>query len=95
MNQYEGVIKSDQAQIDTAKLLLTYTRITAPISGRIGLRLVDQGNMVRANDQNGLAVIMQLQPIAVLFNIPEDDLPQCSKRCAPGSNSWSKPITAI
>ena len=79
MTQYEGVIKSDQAQIDNAKLLLTYTRITAPIGGRIGLRLVDEGNMVRSTDQNGLAVIMQLQPIAVLFNIPEDDLPQCSK----------------
>ena len=87
VTQYEGVIKSDQAQIDNAKLLLTYTRITAPIGGRIGLRLVDEGNMVRSTDQNGLAVIMQLQPIAVLFNIPEDDLPQCSKRCALANNS--------
>jgi multidrug efflux system membrane fusion protein len=76
VNQYEGILKSNQAQIDNAKLLLTYTRITAPISGRIGLRLVDQGNIVRANDQNGLAVITQVQPIAVLFNIPADDLPQ-------------------
>ncbi len=85
VNQFDGVIKSDQAQIDTAKLQLTYSRITAPISGRIGLRLVDLGNMVRANDpNNGLAVVMQLQPIAVLFNIPEDNLPQLLKRMRPG-----------
>jgi len=85
VNQFEGVIKSDQAQIDTAKLQLTYSRITAPITGRIGLRLVDLGNMVRANDpNNGLAVITQLQPIAVLFNIPEDNLPQLLKRMRTG-----------
>src|SRR5205823_2774101 len=85
VNQFDGVIKSDQAQIDTAKLQLTYSRITAPITGRIGLRLVDLGNMVRANDpNNGLAVIMQLQPIAVLFNIPEDNLPQLLKRMRAG-----------
>jgi multidrug efflux system membrane fusion protein len=76
IDQYEGAIKSDQAQIDNAKLQLTYSRITAPISGRIGLRTVDEGNMVQANDPNGLAMITQLQPIAVLFNIPQDDLPQ-------------------
>jgi len=85
VNQFDGVIKSDQAQIDTAKLQLTYSRITAPITGRIGLRLVDLGNMVRANDpNNGLAVIMQLQPIAVLFNVPEDNLPQLLKRMRTG-----------
>ncbi len=77
MHQYEGVLKSAQAQIDNAKLQLTYSRITAPITGRIGLRLVDPGNVVRANDpNNGLAVITQLQPIAVIFTIPEDDLPK-------------------
>jgi multidrug efflux system membrane fusion protein len=84
VNQYDGIIKSNQAQIDNAKLLLTYTRITAPITGRIGLRLVDQGNMVRPTDQNGLAVIMQVQPIAVLFNIPEDDLPPVLKKMRAG-----------
>jgi multidrug efflux system membrane fusion protein len=85
VNQYDGVIKSDQAQIDNAKLQLTYSRITAPITGRIGLRLVDPGNVVRANDpNNGLAVITQLQPIAVLFNIPEDDLPQVLKKMRSG-----------
>lgn len=74
--QYEGVIQSDQAQIDTAKLQLMYSRITAPITGRIGLRLVDQGNVVRTTDPNGLAVITQVRPIAVIFSIPEDELPQ-------------------
>jgi multidrug efflux system membrane fusion protein len=80
VHQSEGTIKSDQAQIDNAKLQLTYSRIAAPISGRIGLRLVDQGNMVHAGDQSGLAVITQLQPIALLFSIPEDNLPQVLKR---------------
>jgi multidrug efflux system membrane fusion protein len=76
VQQYEGVIRSDQAQIANAKLQLTYSRITAPITGQIGLRLVDPGNMVRANDpNNGLAVMTQLQPIAVLFTIPADALP--------------------
>jgi membrane fusion protein, multidrug efflux system len=84
IDQVEGVIKSDQAQIDNAKLQLTYSRITAPISGRIGLRLVDEGNMVQANDPNGLAVITQLQPIAVLFSIPQDDLPSVLKRMQSG-----------
>jgi membrane fusion protein, multidrug efflux system len=76
VNQAEGAVKSDQGQVDNAKLQLVYSRITAPISGRIGLCLVDQGNIVHATDANGLAVITQLQPIAVLFNIPEDNLPK-------------------
>ncbi|HVO25579.1 MAG TPA: MdtA/MuxA family multidrug efflux RND transporter periplasmic adaptor subunit [Candidatus Margulisiibacteriota bacterium] len=75
VGQYEGAVKVDQAAIDNAKLQLTYARITAPISGRVGLRLVDAGNMVHANDQNGLLVITQVQPIAVLFTLPEDNLP--------------------
>lgn len=75
VRQYEGVVKTDQGQVDNAKLQLIYSRITAPISGRIGLRLVDQGNIVHANDSNGLAVITQLQPITVIFTIPEDRLP--------------------
>lgn len=84
VNQFEGTIKSNQSQIDNAKLQLTYSRITAPITGRIGLRLVDQGNMVRANDSNGLAVITQLQPIVVLVSIPADDLPQVFKKMQSG-----------
>jgi len=75
VGQYEGAVKIDQAAIDNAKLQLTYAHITAPISGRVGLRLVDVGNMVHANDQNGLLVITQVQPIAVLFTLPEDNLP--------------------
>ena len=74
VTQAEGALKSDQAQIASAKLNLTYTKITAPISGRVGLRLIDVGNMVRATDQNGLVVITQVRPIAVVFAIPEEKL---------------------
>jgi multidrug efflux system membrane fusion protein len=70
----EAVIKADQAQIDNAKLQIVYCVIKAPISGRIGLRLVDAGNMVHSSDSGGLLVITQVQPIAVLFSIPEDNL---------------------
>ncbi len=73
--QYEGAIKTDQAAIDDAKLQLTYCRIAAPIGGRIGLRLVDPGNMVHASDTNGLLVITQVRPITVVFTLPEDSLP--------------------
>jgi len=76
VRQYEGAIKIDQGQIDNAKLQLVYCRITAPISGRVGLRLVDPGNIVHASDPNGMVVITQLQPISVIFSIPEDSLPQ-------------------
>ena len=75
VHQLEGTVKVDQGQIDTARLQIVYSRITAPISGRIGLRLVDQGNIIHATDVNGLAVITQLQPITVIFTIPEDSLP--------------------
>ncbi len=79
VGQYEGATKTDQAAIDNAKLQLGYTHITAPISGKIGLRLVDQGNMVHAGDANGLAVITQVQPIAIVFSLPQDDLSQILK----------------
>ena len=75
VRQYEGTVKNDQGQIDSAKLQLIYCRITAPISGRVGLRLMDPGNIVHASDVAGLVIITQLQPIAVLFTIPEDNLP--------------------
>jgi len=81
----QATIAADQAAIDSAKLNLTYTKITAPISGRIGLRLVDQGNMIHATDANGLAVITQLQPIAVLFSIPEDQLPPVLQKLRQGA----------
>ena len=82
--QFEGAIKADQAAIDSARLQLTYARITAPISGRTGLRLVDPGNIVHATDQNGLVVITQLQPIAVLFTLPEDNLPPIMTKLTAG-----------
>jgi multidrug efflux system membrane fusion protein len=84
VRQYEGIVKADQGQIDSAKLQLVYCRITAPISGRIGLRLVDPGNIVHASDVNGLVVITQLQPITVIFPIPEDSLPQVLARLKTG-----------
>jgi len=76
VGQLEGAVRADQAQIDNEKLQLTYCKITAPITGRVGLRLVDQGNMIHATDPNGLVVITQVQPIAVLFTLPEDNLPE-------------------
>src|SRR5262249_11479034 len=84
VRQSEGIVKADQGQIDNAKLQLVYSRITAPISGRVGLRLVDPGNMVRANDNNGLLVITQLKPITVVFTIPEDSLPAVLDRMKAG-----------
>ena len=76
VGQYQGAIKADQATIDNAKLQLVYSRITAPISGRVGLRLVDQGNIVHSSDTTGLLVITQLQPISVIFTLPQDQLQQ-------------------
>ena len=77
--QLEGAVRADQAQIDNEKLQLIYCKITAPLSGRVGLRLVDQGNIIHATDANGLVVITQVQPIAVLFTLPEDELPEVTK----------------
>jgi len=73
--QLQGSIRVDQGLIDSAKLQLTYSRVTAPISGRVGLRLVDVGNVVHPTDETGLVIIAQLKPIAVTFTMPEDDLP--------------------
>jgi len=84
VGQFDGAIASDQSQIDNAKLQLTYSRITAPISGRIGLRLVDAGNIVHASDTNGLLVITQLQPISVIFSLPQDQLPEVNAKLYSG-----------
>jgi multidrug efflux system membrane fusion protein len=73
--QYEGTVRSDQAMVDNARLLLSYARITAPISGRLGLRQVDPGNIVHAADANGVVVITEVQPITVVFTLPQDNLP--------------------
>ena len=85
VGQFDGAITSDQSQIDNAKLQLTYSRITAPISGRIGLRLVDAGNIVHASDTNGLLVITQLQPISVIFSLPQDQLPVVNGKLRSGA----------
>jgi multidrug efflux system membrane fusion protein len=84
VHQYQGAVESDQGQVDNAKLQLSYCRVTAPSDGRVGLRQVDPGNMVRASDTNGLVVITQLQPITVLFTLSEDKVPSVMKRLQSG-----------
>jgi len=84
VSQYEAAVQADQGNIDNAKLQLTYTRVIAPIGGRVGLRQVDPGNIVRASDANGIVVITQLSPIGVVFPIPEDALPRVMKRLRAG-----------
>src|SRR5947209_2339232 len=80
----EGSVKADDAQIQQAKLNVQYCHIKAPITGRVGIRFVDPGNMVHASDQNGLVVITQMQPIAVLFTLPEDQLAPVTQHMAGG-----------
>ena len=84
VRQYEGTVKLDQGLLDNARLQLTYSRVTAPISGRLGLRQIDEGNVVRAGDTNGLVVITQQQPITVVFTLPQDNLPVVMKRLKAG-----------
>jgi membrane fusion protein, multidrug efflux system len=80
VKQLEGTVRMDQSQIANARLQLSYARITAPVTGRLGLRQVDAGNIVRSGDANGIVVITQLQPISVIFTIPQDQLPSVLKR---------------
>ncbi len=84
VRQYEGAVKTDQAQMETAKLQIEYSRITAPISGRVGLRQVDPGNIVHASDTTGLLVITQVSPISVIFTLPEDNLPAVREKLRAG-----------
>jgi multidrug efflux system membrane fusion protein len=84
VNQLEAAIKADQAVIANAKVQLDYTRIVSPIDGRIGIRQVDAGNLVHANDSNGLLVITQLRPISVVFTLPEQMLGRVQKEVASG-----------
>ena len=86
VGQFEGTIEADKAAIESAKLNLQFTKITAPIAGRIGLRQVDVGNIVHATDQTPMAVITQMQPIAVLFTIPADQLPQVLAKLRVGAH---------
>ncbi len=92
VQQDQGLVIADQAQIDTAKLNIAYCHIVAPITGRVGLRQIDQGNYVTANDTNGLVVITQLSPISVLFTVAEDNLPPILKRVQSGA---VLPVTAF
>jgi len=80
VTQYDGTIKTDKSQIDNAKLNLVYCHITSPITGRVGLRLVDPGNIVHASDAGGLVVITQLDPISVIFTVAEDQLPPVAEK---------------
>ncbi|MGJ0431213.1 MdtA/MuxA family multidrug efflux RND transporter periplasmic adaptor subunit [Methylobacter sp.] len=84
VRQYRGTVETDRGLIADAKLQLTYTRITAPFTGRLGLRLVDKGNIVKTSDTNGLVVLTQIQPITVVFTLPEADLPAVMKRLRAG-----------
>src|SRR5271168_1553071 len=80
VDQLDGQVRTDQAQIDNAKLQLIYCNITAPFTGRVGLRQVDPGNIVHATDTNPMLILTQLQPIAVIFTLPEDDLPTVAQQ---------------
>jgi multidrug efflux system membrane fusion protein len=82
--QLEAQVQSDQAMIDNARTMLSYTRITAPADGRTGIRLIDEGNLVQAGDTNGIVVVTQLKPIAVLFNLPQQQFQQVSKAYTQG-----------
>jgi|FEC22Drversion2_1045045.scaffolds.fasta_scaffold00384_21 membrane fusion protein, multidrug efflux system len=86
VRQYEAALVIDQAAVDAAKLNVTYTRIVAPLTGRIGLRTVDPGNYVTMADATSICIIIQIQPISVLFTIPEDSLPQVRERLKSGAN---------
>lgn len=94
VRQYQATIKADQAAVDQARLQLTYSKVTAPLSGRVGLRQVDPGNVVHASDTNGIVVIAQLQPISVVFPIPEDNMPlmmdRLSQRMPTVVEAWDR-----
>ena len=92
VQQYIGTVKTDQAAIDSANLNLTYCHITAPVSGRVGLRQVDEGNYVQTSDAGGIVVITQLQPISVLFALPEDNVPEIQRQA---DNGTGLPVTAL
>ncbi|MEP9365955.1 MdtA/MuxA family multidrug efflux RND transporter periplasmic adaptor subunit [Xanthobacter sp. VNH20] len=86
VQQYQGTVEMDEAQVRTAELNLEYCHITAPVTGRVGLRQVDRGNYVQAGDSTGIAVITQIKPITVLFSLPEDKVPQVLKRLNSGAD---------
>ena len=85
VDQYAGTIQADEGQVKTAQVNLVYTHITAPVTGRVGLRQVDQGNYVTPGDTNGIVLLNQLQPITVIFTIPEDNVPAVMKQLHAGA----------
>ncbi len=85
VDQLDGTVRNDQAQIDSAKLNIVYCHITAPFNGRVGLRQVDPGNIVHASDTNPMLILTQLQPIAVIFTLPEDVLPRVAAQMKKGT----------
>jgi membrane fusion protein, multidrug efflux system len=85
VHQLEGTVATDQAQVEAAKLNLTYCRIVAPVAGRVGLRQVDPGNYVQVSDANGIVVITQMKPISVIFSVPEDELRTVIQRLNAGA----------
>jgi multidrug efflux system membrane fusion protein len=92
VQQYQGTVAADQGTIDNDKLNIAYCHIVAPADGRVGLRQVDQGNYVQTSDTNGIVVITTLQPISVIYTLPEDNIPQVMKRLAAGA---TLPVTAF
>lgn len=94
VKQYEGTVKADEGSVASARLQLSFTRVTAPISGRLGLRQADVGNNVTTSDTNGLVIITQLQPITVVFSIPEDNIPSVLRQLQTGrklpAQAWDR-----
>jgi multidrug efflux system membrane fusion protein len=99
VKQVEGSVQSNDAQVNNAKLQLSFTKVVAPISGRLGLRQVDVGNLVRSGDANGIVVITQMQPISVLFTVPEIDLPAVldalRSNNSPAVEAWDRAETTL
>src|SRR5580698_1272235 len=85
VQQYEGSVKQDQGLVDAQALNLAYCHIVSPVTGRVGLRLVDPGNYVQTTSTTGIAVVTQLQPITVIFTLPEDDLPEIMPQFSAGT----------
>ena len=94
VKQYEGTVKADEGNVASARLQLSFTRVTAPISGRLGLRQADVGNNVTTSDTNGLVIITQLQPITAIFSIPEDNIPKVLQQLQSGrklpAQAWDR-----
>ena len=93
--QLEALVKADEAAMASAKVQLEFTKIISPIDGRVGLRLVDQGNIVHANDQAGLAIVAQLQPISVVFTLPESNLREINKRIGASAKNYAFAVVAM